>query len=416
MRKMLAGVMALALVLLCGINKEADASSIIRRANGSTQARPTGLPFLASVNMFSAQAGYAVESSLLHILVTKDGGRQWRDVTPSGYTITPAESPLVPSLYDGLIGWIGSVTGRGVWVLGHAPSPHLLFYSDRTGKWAARTMPPLLVSETEWMAAPPPEVEFINQDVGWLLGYICNEASPSSTCSHSKVQLFRTVDGARTWHLVVAVGGSPVSSRGQGPSGTATRMYFVNGKTGWLTGESTHSVWLYATNNGGASWQNERIASLESRYWQSATSLPMQFDGPTHGLLPVVLIHRGADKQALSEEFIVYVTSDSGVRWRRHGSVNVMTSFGAWPVWSASPSLTHIWVANIGCDCIDVTSNTGRSWRQVSPPFAVPLLGELAFVNNLDGWAVLNMQTGPPSLYVTRNGGISWSLVHSRVS
>src|SRR5207302_5371270 len=111
-----------------------------------------------------------------------------------------------------------------------------------------------------WLPTPAPCVKkgdpdpgprllsFISPTVGWLL------CGGSSVGTAQQKQLFKTEDGGRQWTLLAS--STYDESRGLPSRERARSLFFLDDQHGWL---GTLDCCLYATNDGGRSWQPLRV-------------------------------------------------------------------------------------------------------------------------------------------------------------
>lgn len=105
-------------------------------------------------------------------------------------------------------------------------------------------------------AAPPNFAATSVTFVGTATGYVIGQAGTPGHCgppsAYICTSLAGTSDGGKTWHGVHA----PVTGAPQGPSGVS-QLRFYNTSDGWAFGPE-----LWATHNGGRSWQRIRTGGL----------------------------------------------------------------------------------------------------------------------------------------------------------
>jgi len=126
-----------------------------------------------------------------------------------------------------------------------------------------------------------------------------------------------TTDGGRTWNQV----------RGFNVDAGFGRIQFSDAKNGWVAGGPYGQQHLYATHDGGQSWQSvvlPLVAGLSSLLSSATMSqcVPPLFRDSKHGLLPVIYSGTdtlGNDLKALA----LFSTDDTGRTWRSEGWSNL---------------------------------------------------------------------------------------------
>ncbi len=166
--------------------------------------------------------------------------------------------------------------------------------------------------------------------------------------------LFRTVDGGVSWKEMAHLPQSPAPPGGVPCYAEATAT-FASPTMGWLVGGCAKAN-FEVTRNGGATWSPHRIPRLTTPYLglENPTFIT-SWDGVMLGTVP------------RPESLVVYATLDGGQKWTAHPAP------GQWP---------HA----------------------------------LDFINTDDGWLLSSntMNAGfPAGLYVTHDGGQTWSTLQA---
>ncbi|HEY3900322.1 MAG TPA: hypothetical protein VGM54_17060 [Chthoniobacter sp.] len=229
------------------------------------------------------------------ILHTDDGGRHWKDVSPSGIpTIVkqlsthPSEPVLddVPGLdaVDGRRAWVSilPVEAAGIWLYGTR---------DAGRHW------------TRAVASFAAEIVFLNffdMRRGYLL-------AGGHGLGHMDQDIYHTDDGGRHWRKRATT-----KDRGYYTSG----MVFRTPSEGWLTG-SYRSVEfpLFHTANGARSWQLQKFPVPKDYVGGYANTYPPVFTGARkmNGYLPVELVRH--DPKPDHRAWVNYESEDGGRTW-----------------------------------------------------------------------------------------------------
>jgi hypothetical protein len=234
---------------------------------------------------FDTQDG--TEGSPIFIFRTVDGGVHWKEVetTPAGGTAAAGALPVActksgMSFVDATTGWVaGGCVGAGAFFDvthdgGVTWSPQSLdcgdgcalgapqFTSSRDGELVAANSVPVLFTTTDggltWTQRarlPATSVDFINADNGFALGLTGNN-NPSAV-------LWATRNGGRSWQEARRA----ADSGAIGPASDIDAIDFVDGSLGWVTpvgistGPSnyvptpdTAPFTLWRTQDAGTSW------------------------------------------------------------------------------------------------------------------------------------------------------------------
>ncbi len=150
--------------------------------------------------------------------------------------------------------------------LGPGPSPRGAQVGETSAAGTHRSRPPTPVTaqptpdtappSTAPPAAPPnfaaTSVTFVSTATGYVIGQAGTPGHCGPPSAYICTSLAGTSDGGKTWHGVHA----PVSGAPQGPSGVS-QLRFYNTSDGWAFGPQ-----LWATHNGGRSWQRIRTGGL----------------------------------------------------------------------------------------------------------------------------------------------------------
>jgi len=172
-----------------------------------------------------------------------------------------------------------------------------LVATDDGQHWQTRSMPDGTSSECG--------IDFVSPSDGWTLVLLTGHGS----CT----QLFHTADGGRTW--------TAAAGPAAGPDTLLEGMRFASAGTGWIVAVQripaarprlpSGSPYLFATLDGGATWQRQSLPPIAGAAWPQPLWLPdfpHLFDA-THGALAVAFAPSGNKHAA---EVAVYSTVEGG--------------------------------------------------------------------------------------------------------
>ncbi len=278
------------------------------------------------------------EQTILH---TTDGGCHWKIVKSWKYSMEPSPdfSPffLSPSLAI-------------IYVNGD-----LFLTTDAGISWSSITLPVV----TQQKAIPGP-IFFLNDHLGWM------SVSGISEGTFQDNDLLRSTDGGQSWSRLHATLPAPLLPRTRSP-GYITSLSFLNETTGWVTGSSysRENSWIYMTNDGGNTWQEQQLPSPQGYSATRRLDLGQpHFFSARDGVLPAASTH--FDPTGVC----AFITHDGGESWQsqpffalQNYSDEVVDPHLLIDVSVPLPSFTSLttgWVGNIS---IYRTTDGGRSWQ-----------------------------------------------------
>jgi len=337
------------------------------------------------------------EQTILH---TTDGGCHWKIVKSWKYSMEPSPdfSPffLSPSLAI-------------IYVNGD-----LFLTTDAGISWSSITLPVV----TQQKAIPGP-IFFLNDHLGWM------SLSGISGGTFQDNDLLRSTDGGRSWSRLHATLPAPLLPRTRSP-GYITSLSFLNETTGWVTGSSysRENSWIYMTNDGGTTWQEQHLPSPQG---YSATRLldlgQPHFFSARDGVLPAASTH--FDPTGVC----AFITHDGGESWQsqpffalQNYSDEVVDPHLLIDVSVPLPSFTSLTTGWVGTISIYRTTDGGRSWQhfdhqlpiRYSDPGLQFIADRVAFALAYTGEPI-NFQA-PSELYRTMDGGKSWTTLRYTIS
>jgi photosystem II stability/assembly factor-like uncharacterized protein len=329
-------------------------------------------PVVVDFQLLNARAGWALTTHELSW--TRDGGRSWDAITPSGVDA-------------GAIRDVFFLDARRGWALAADPPRAWTTYVTKDGgrSWAAAPFPG---DSRTYGEKAETHLDFVDGVHGWAMVKI-----PTSS-NFSAGDLFRTVDGGTTWKkLSIPVG---------------DEIDFADGGLGWIAGGPAGDE-LYATRDAGDTWTRVDV-DLPHVFSEStpAYGTPTFFD-PRAGVLPVTFTGNPAG-------FAFYVTSDGGRTWDRGPVVRSRRSIATGVRLLADPVTPDVWY---------VVNPQGRG-RMVSVRGTTVRVerGEglgggafaLDFGTTVVGWVATSHESCPGktgctsdvSLLATKSGGDGW--------
>jgi photosystem II stability/assembly factor-like uncharacterized protein len=208
-------------------------------------------------------------------------------------------------------------------------------------------------------------VSFVSATEGWVCG--------NSTILH-------TTDGGSTWATQAVPAGAD-----------AIEVRFVDSQNGWAAGALRT---ILHTTNGGQTW----ILQLGGVFEDPANRYP--FNGLDAA--------DAANAIAVGGGNSIYTTTNSGAQWFSRGSGS-----GSIPFRVARADTNHIWAANSNSEVL-YTVNGGRKWDRSIIQLQLDCetcsnTADIAFLNNNEGWAVINgLFTTTSWVWHSLDGGKIW--------
>lgn len=340
------------------------------------------------------------------------------------------------------IGDVGS--GGGVtWAI----NGHGIWLTTNDGR-AWRRSVPRGIAAARIAVASPPEIQFVDRQVGWMSAPLAFDRQELST-KRRHWEFDRTTDGGRTWHLSMPPGCSRVCYDGS--------FSFLDARHGFLfaavQGAGAPNK-LFRTSDGGRSWQLVSRPSI----WGPITFVNDR-DGFAGGpgeipvgvltpMAPIITLYRTTDGGRTWSKYdpagtgsftqppvavggrvfvvengpnrngglnlaagTVFASADGGSHWNGHA-----VPFGRIvSVWfsAASPS---VWALSARGDLF-LTDHAGHGWRKIVVR-GLPRNGQIRkidFTSRRDGWAILGGLGVHSTLVHTSDGGRHWTPAGPRV-
>ena len=326
---------------------------------------------ITTIQMSDLNRGWAIGTAATdpndHILLTANGGMNWKDVTP-------------PEGIDAAGGKVATVFFKGVdtaWViyssnvLQSPPAGVTVWKTTNAGADWTASQPIVPPGNMEFFS--PGYFSFPDKRNGWLLVH------GGAGMSHDYIYVYGTVDGGASWFSQV----DPINSDATGafPSMSLwkTGMTFADAQKGWITYENggvAPGLTLYGTTNGGYSWAEQTLpapdtqADLFTNQNYSCGAYSLAFLNTQIGSMVVTCLMGSGDLQ----KSWFYHTSDGGVRWRSS------------PLPAAGGELQMIDKNNgyyVGGNIFQ-TTDSGNSWVTVIPVKMERAAGIRGFDQRLD--------------------------------
>ena len=267
-----------------------------------------------------------------------------------------------------------------------------------------------------WVSQPIPlfgnfvGIDFVSATTGWVVG--------------AEGSVYNTTNGGATW----------VRQR-HDSSKFFTGVSFVSAAEGWVCGNST----ILHTTDGGATWASQSVPSgadaIEIRFIDSQNGwaagalrsiLHTSNGGQTWTLQLGGVFEEpnnrypfeGLDVTSASSAIAVgggnsiYTTANGGSKWTSRGSGS-----GTLPFRFARTDSNHIWSANSNSEVLHST-NGGKKWDRTIIQLQLDCdtcsnTADLAFLNNNEGWAVINgLFTTTSWIWHSVDGGKTWQTLN----
>jgi photosystem II stability/assembly factor-like uncharacterized protein len=286
----------------------------------------------------------ALRSGAGLVYATLDGGRTWRSLKYSWETANPKFGAQVIDVAHGTL-----QLGDGLYAT-----------SDGGRAWHRVPLPP---GERFGLGA-----HFLTPSVGWYL-----DLAVYQDLAQQPTAMWWTSDQGASWSELWRVDSQHPESGGVPLNGIKYVLGFRDASTGWLGVRQSTSSRLPVTGDGGHVWSPVDLPLNEPA---DLTSLELLSDGSA------VLLAR------TSTAWLALPSRDGGRTWEEGRSVPIATApSGAGQDRPSFMDHDHWAVAN--GSRLHVTSDAGRTWRDVSParPPGITALHDLWLTVGGPGWA-----------------------------
>jgi photosystem II stability/assembly factor-like uncharacterized protein len=325
------------------------------------------------------------------ILLTRDDGKSWQDVTPVGI------QEAVSSAGAGYGAGFSAAFSEGEFALAAVlVGDRVKIYrtADAGERWDESEL--VLQEEIQGITS----MELVGDTYGWLL------ATRGVGAGNDWVDLYHTQDGGASWSFLTGSESEVNPAGGISSGGLKTGLSFSNPESGWLTGSAPIDlIYLFRTLDGGRTWQPDHLPLPENASFSDSSNPPIFFD-EQNGVLPARVL-------TLTDEpgLLFYRTQDAGESWEP--LVMLEGPLTAWDWLDPQHGFAAGTDENFETK-IYRTRDGGTSWEAF--PVDMDSISELKFSTPEEGWAICGWAFEPAEdcsgdLYRTGDGGRSWEIV-----
>ncbi len=360
---------------------------------------------ITTIRMFDAQHGWGIGGLGTvgdHILTTLDGGQTWKDVTPPQAAASPDQGQ--PNTAAAAFG--NAYTAWAIYGTFSAASPASATFwrtSDSGATWTA-SKPIDLSALGAADFFQPSDIRFLQDaQTGWFIAHL------GVGMNHDYFTILKTIDGGQSWSRLI-------DPSGDGPqSCSKTGLHFADAQNGWLNGDCqgvAPGVFFKHTSDSGATWTDVALPApasmpdLFTRQDAGCGTYDMRLFDPQHGLLSVSCLFQGTS--TITSTHYIYTTADGGKNWTSNPSPARRLTFINPQVGWALPTGE---INGQPPFALSQTQDGGATWTTVKQ---LAWAGDLIFVDAQTGWAVAQAN-GATSLVSTSDGGKTWHAVNPKV-
>ena len=321
--------------------------------------------------------GYATAGASLQR--TMDGGSHWVLISiPGGPVVQPSPTPhqvILPTMAQ-----VSAPSSTVVWVL---IDGYLFRSSDQGATWQQRNWVP------HQGGGGNPVISFVDDTNGWAL----LPGVPSTQCQEAGAQLWRTSDGAATWHLVTSVTDQTRDPKGLPLDQCKEYMAFVDSSNGFVAGHDTsHTPIISRTQDGGITWAPSTLPDPPGFKTQAG-----------HAFSVMVIKNFAGDLLAGAQSGdgaeYVFRSTDGGASW------SYLATTGANPYVPIAFVTEARWLVIFNNGAGQETTDAGNSWHTFASDYqdAAGVASTFVFADSLVGYGTVR-----GGLQKTVDGGARW--------
>lgn len=256
-----------------------------------------------------------------HLVLTRDAGRNWANVTPVGLTNeTPARRITAMFALDAEHVWItyGGITDD-------APQT-VASTADGGRHWAPRAQSP----------SPGCALDFVSPARGWCV-------RDRAAMGQDRVELFATTNGGASWQQI--------NQANALPAGCDKDVGFTDGMLGWtVTACVAGAPPIYRTGDGGAHWTTTTVPPPGGDLSSGAQFLGIPVTASGHAAVALDFDRHGT---------VIYRSVDGGSTW------HPVRPPGRASLWAVDVHTPDTWTL-IHDDQLLRTDDGGRSWTHIT--------------------------------------------------
>jgi photosystem II stability/assembly factor-like uncharacterized protein len=340
---------------------------------------------ITTLHMLSATDGWGLSGP--SVLMTRDGGRTWREVTPPELFPDGVEVEAFGAFPDVQTAWVIFSLDSKI-----SPEASVWYTSDAGQTWTAGPA----LSHTVYGDVVWAEFATFDTSTGWM----AIRGAWAGAGSHFNAQLYRTTDGGGTWNLLTAPDTMDIASQ------DFTGLVFNAKQTGWLTWQffGAYMSWpaSYATtSDGGSTWVSHDLPvpadnpDLYNKYWYCN---PYQTNLLSATSVRLLVACSGND---LPDIGYLYATENGGSTWQTHALPVVPKMNQGDELIFFDPNHAYL----LGQSMYSTTDG-GLTWKLITT--VAWDHAQFDLITDQVGWAIVSIGDLPSALVKTSNGGKTW--------